>query len=123
MNHDEDKQQAAVFQWAKFYPELKWMHAIPNGAFLGGNKLQRIKRGARLKSQGLKKGVLDIFLPKARNGYHGLYIEMKNGKGTGKASVEQKDFCMSVSVDGYLCVICHGADEAIEEIKTYMGYK
>lgn len=123
MNHDEDKQQAAVFQWAKFYPELNWMHASLNGAKLSGTSTQRKIRGGRLKAQGMKKGVFDICLPKARNGYHGMFIEMKRGDGKGKVSVEQKDFGLSVTADGYLCVVCHGSAQAIEEIKNYMGYK
>lgn len=33
-----------------------------------------------LKRQGVKAGVPDICLPVARNGYHGLHIELKAGK-------------------------------------------
>ena len=39
------------------------------------------KRGARLKAMGVQAGVPDLLLFVARNGYHGLAIEMKSRKG------------------------------------------
>ena len=74
---DESGHQEALFEWAAYHmdcmPELEYMHHIPNGG-------KRDKRTAvALKRQGVKAGVPDICLPVARNGYHGLYIELKAG--------------------------------------------
>lgn len=115
--HDE---QATVMSWSEYYPSLKWLHAIPNGAHLAGNHQRRAAQMAKLKSEGLKTGVFDLFLPVARKGYHGLYIEMKRQK-SGRVSDEQKTFSQDVSAEGYLCVVCNGATQAIEEIRHYMG--
>lgn len=119
--HYEDNEQAAVFQWAAFIPVLKFMHAIPNGAFLAGDRVKRARQMARLKRQGLRKGVSDIFLPLARHGHHGLYIEMKRRKSDGNSQVssDQKEFQQAMMIEGYWAEVCYGADEAIKVIKEY----
>ena len=117
--HHEDDEQAALFDWAAFFPKLKFMFAIPNG----GNRNPR--EAARLKRQGVKPGVSDVFLPipktTAGGHYHGLFIEMKRRKKDGRSQVSpaQKEFKIEVIRMGYRCVICYGAGEAIEAIKDY----
>ena len=113
----EEQEQAAIFQWAALmqgqYPELRLLHHIPNGG-------QRNKAtAARLKAQGVKPGVPDIFLPVSRRGYHGLYIELKRKKG-GQLSEHQKEWLDALFSEGYLAVRCDGADEAIGIIADYL---
>lgn len=117
--HFEDDEQQAVFDWAAYYTDLRWLHAIPNG----GNRKPR--EAARLKRQGVKRGVSDIFLPLARNGFHGLYIEMKRTKKQGRSTVspEQKAFLEDMRLEGYAPAVCYGAEEAIDLIKEYAGIK
>lgn len=71
----EATEQERVINWARFYakdfPELDLLHHIPNGG--SRNQLE----AANLKRQGVKAGVPDLCLPVARNGKHGLYVEMK----------------------------------------------
>lgn len=119
----EGAEQAAVFEWAAYFDELRWMHAIPNGTFLAGDRVQRAKQMARLKAQGLKPGVSDIFLPLARRGFHGLYIEMKRAphQGPAKPTRAQLDFARAVEAQGYAFFVCRGAEEAIEKIRWYAG--
>ena len=114
--HLEDAEQAALFEWAAYKPTLRWLHAIPNG----GNREPR--EALRLKRQGVKPGVSDIFLPVPSNGYHGLYIELKRRKLHGRASVtrQQSEFLTFANSNGYRAVICYGANEAIEEIERYL---
>lgn len=120
----EEDDQSIVIQWSLFYPCLRWLHHIPNGAFLGGKTpLQRAKVANKLKKQGLKTGVSDLFLPAARHGYHGLYIEMKNRQGTGRESADQKEFGAYVESEGYKYVVAHGSEPAIDAIKEYMELK
>lgn len=70
--HDE---QAGFFEWAAYsrgkYPELDFMFAIPNGG------LRHVTVAQKLKAEGVRPGVPDTFLPVARGGYHGLWIEFK----------------------------------------------
>jgi hypothetical protein len=74
-------------------PELRWCHAIPNGGSRGDDKRSRAIQGGKLKAEGVKPGVLDVFLPVVVRGavsgapeplrciiYAGLYVEMKRGE-------------------------------------------
>ena len=113
----EDTEQAHIFVWAAWasgkYPELDLMHHIPNGG-------KRSKsEAARFKLQGVKAGVPDIFLPCARGGYHGLYIELKRTKG-GKISAAQKEWIDALRGQGYKVIVCYGFDEAREVIISYL---
>ena len=81
----EAQEQAALFRWAECmawkWPELRCMHHIPNGG--SRNPIE----ARHLKEQGVKAGIPDVFLPCARGGFHGLYIEMKRRTG-GRISEE-----------------------------------
>jgi len=115
-SHHEDDEQQALFDWALFQPKLDNMFAIPNGG-------KRNKReAARLRRQGVKAGVYDIFLPYPTGKYPGLFIEMKRRKVDGSSSISPKQrlFGMDMEKQGYKCVICYGADQAIKVIKEYV---
>jgi len=117
INHHEDNEQQGLFQWASHYEILKWMFHIPNGG--RRNK----KEAVRLKRQGVKAGVYDIFLPLVNaDGYPGLFIEMKRRKvdGPSRSSPDQKCFGRAMACQGYKCVVCFGVDEAILAIKDYI---
>ena len=115
MKRSETTEQMGLFRWANNHvhvlPELRWMYHVPNeGKRTNGNIL---------KAAGLKSGVPDICLPIPRNGFHGLYIEMKYGKN--KATKEQKEYLAALDEYGYKTAICYGAQEAMEN--AYPGYK
>ena len=112
----EEEEQTALFSWAALmegrYPVLRLLHHIPNGG-------KRSKReAARFKAAGVKRGVSDLFLPCARGGYHGLYIELKALDG--KPSAEQKAFAEAVRSEGFVCAFCWGAEEAEAVILDYL---
>lgn len=112
----EDEEQIAVMSWAALmegrYPELRLLHHIPNGG-------KRGKREAAIfKAMGVKAGVPDLFLPCAREGYHGLYVEMKALDG--RPSKAQLEMLKALSGQGYRCVVCHGADETRRVIEDYL---
>ena len=112
----ETAEQMAVFEWAKWqegkYPELKLMYHVPNEG------KRSVVTGARLRREGMKKGVSDICLPAARGEYHGLYIELK-AKG-GKATPAQVEFLQGITEQGYFGCICYGAEEAEKAILNYL---
>lgn len=116
----EHVEQVHLFQWAVWqsckYPELDLMYAIPNGGF------RSKKTAAELKAEGVKSGVCDIFLPVARCGKHGLYIEMKRAKG-GRLSDSQKEFIAGVKNQGYEAIVCYGFDDAKDTILKYLNNK
>ena len=72
---------------------------------------------AMLKRMGLKKGFPDLFVTRARWGYHGLFIEMKYDRG--KTSKDQEEWISLLRGEGYACAVCYNASEAIEIIEKY----
>lgn len=76
-----------------------------------------VSYAAMLKRMGLRNGFPDLFVTRARGGYHGLFIEMKYDNG--KTTKDQRDWLKRLAAEGYACVVCNGADEAIEAIKKY----
>ena len=115
----EAQEQVLLFQWAKLqenvYPELKLLFHIPNGG------KRNLKEAMNLKRQGVKAGVLDIFLPVARKDKHGLWIEMKYGKN--RLQPVQRKWYWALIDQGYEVEVCYSADEAIAVIKEYLGVK
>lgn len=113
----EDREQAALFDWAALasgkYPELKLLHAIPNGG------KRHIKTAMILQRTGVKSGVPDIFLPVARGDKHGMYIELKRIKKS-TVSANQKEWLAALTAQGYECTICKGWEAAREEIIRYI---
>lgn len=118
MKDEEHRIQCTLFRWAALessnHPELQLLHAIPNG----GHRHKAV--AGRLKAEGVKAGVPDIFLPVARSGSHGLYIEMKtqNGRLTGS----QKDWTEALADQGYRVEICRAWDAAAILIANYLGF-
>ncbi|MDR1753413.1 MAG: VRR-NUC domain-containing protein [Eubacterium sp.] len=109
--------QKNLFEWARLssgkYPELKLMFHIPNGG-------RRDKIEAyHLKLQGIKSGVPDIYLPAARNGKHGLFLELKSE--SGRLQESQKEWITELNRQGYEAVTAYGFDEAKAAILKYLG--
>ena len=111
--HDE---QVTLFTLAALhetqYPELAWLHAIPNGG------LRNPRVAIKLKAEGVKAGVWDVFLPVARQGYHGLYIEMKYGKN--KLTPSQREFQEFIDRQGYAFVVCYNGETAYHLVVKYL---
>jgi hypothetical protein len=112
----EHENQVALFQWMKLhevtYPALKNAFAIPNGT----RTSPRV--AARMKAEGVLKGVSDIFLPHPAGKFHGLFIELKAGKG--RASPEQKAFIAAMMSAGYCAEVVTGWEAAAMLIIAYL---
>jgi integrase len=111
----ESEEQQALFQWVRLvegrYPELRLLYHIPN------ERQCSPAQGARLKKQGVRRGIPDICLPVARHGFHSLYIELKRLAGGG-VSPEQAEWIDELHRHGNKAIVCRGwmaAKEAIEE--------
>lgn len=113
----EHTEQAALFEWAAWNQAkdaaLNMLYAVPNGG-------KRDKAtAARLKAEGVKAGIPDVFLPCARMGYHGFYIELKVG--TNKTSAEQNAWLTALKAEGYAVDVSYGWQEAAHKIVRYLG--
>lgn len=107
----EAKEQQALIEWCA-WKRIPIFH-IPNG----GSRDKR--EAANLKRQGVKAGVPDLFVPVARGGWHGLFVEMKTAKG--RVSSKQREWLDLLDAQGYLTRVCRGADEAMSVIGAYMS--
>lgn len=111
----EHEEAVALMQKVNAFEErwscLKWFHHIDNGR---ATKAQ----AGRKKVEGTKKGVADYFLPAARGGYHGLYVELKAIGG--KLTKEQRAFLLAMMQQGYAAECCEGADAAWDVIRRYL---
>lgn len=94
------------------YPEILLLHAIPNGDFRGWGV------GTKLKAEGVIPGVPDLFMPVARGGFHGFYLELK--RGTGKISADQWEFMEAVNAQGYFVRVTNHLQTALEIIENYL---
>lgn len=112
----ESEEQQALMEWATWqkgkYPELALLFHIANE----GKRNPRT--GARLKREGMKAGVPDLFLPVARGGSHGLFIEMKAGKN--RPTSKQLAWLEALSRQGYTACWCTGWEVAAKRIVEYM---
>ena len=112
----EHYEQVKLFNWAKekesLHLHLSLMFAIPNGG------KRHIGTALKLKNEGVKSGVPDVFLAVPKNGKSGLFIEMKYGKN--KPSANQKWWIDSLRVEGYETVVCYGFEEARDAIIKYL---
>ena len=109
----EHAEQVALFQALALHPECQWIHAIPNGG------LRSKTTAVNLRREGLKRGVWDICVPIARQGFHGMFIEMKYGKN--KLTAEQVEFGAFVEAQGYKTFVAYGWFEAYNAIMDYLG--
>lgn len=118
--------QKQIFEWSnlniKKYPELKLLNASLNGV-----KLTSKLSAKRAKQSGMKKGFPDLFLPIAKKGFYGLFIELKRDENKalkikkGILSKEQKQWIDDLNKQGYLAIVCYGFDNAKNAIENYLN--
>ena len=110
----EHKEQTTLMRWLKLQHPAAYAltFAVPNGA----NTSPR--QGARMKAEGLKKGVPDLMMLYPRHGFHGLCLEYKTLKG--RPSKEQLEWLTALGDQGYRAVLCKGLDAAMAEINDYL---
>ena len=105
------------------YPELKWLHHIPNGGS------RNIAEAGKLKAMMVRRGIPDYFLPvpiqtQWAKQYAGIYIEMKIEKHrtakNGGCSDEQLEFIEFAERMGYYCKVCYNWIEARDIIVEYL---
>lgn len=102
------------------YPELGDLHAIPNGGHRGK------AAAAKMKAEGVKRGVPDLFLPVPRYAkepnfpqqFHGLYLETKTP--AGRLTPEQRDFLARAVERGYACAVYRTPADGISLLVTYL---
>lgn len=124
----EHAEQVALFTWADAaqaqYPELANMFAIPNGAkvpYTVDSKGRTFSpERASLVTEGMRRGVPDIFLAVPRCKFHGLFVEMKRADHSNHPTPEQQVWIERLRQAGYMAVVCYGADDAMRTVTAYL---
>jgi hypothetical protein len=115
----EHLEQVRYFAWVKKYrrtqEQLHLVFAIPNGGF------RHKAVAARMKAEGVEPGIPDIFVSVPKDGFSGMYIEMKSTDPKAKLSAAQEDKIHLLRQNGYQVCVCKGADHAIAVTKDYLG--
>jgi hypothetical protein len=112
----ETYEQQSLITWVDtFHPvQGKLLFAIPNGGS------RHPAEAVRLKAEGVRPGVLDLFYMEARGNYHGLFIEMKRRKQSMSiVSGGQEGFIGRAKKQGYAVRVCWGAQQAKEALGWY----
>lgn len=119
-NDGEHHEQARLFAWAleheATYPDLRWLFAVPNFAGRLGKKTAI--HGARLKREGRKPGVLDVWFPVRRGPYVGLVIEMKYGRN--RLTAEQIVWRDHLLTQGWHVHTCYAFEAARTALQDYL---
>jgi hypothetical protein len=116
--------QKATAKWIRLaYPNLLAFH-VPNGGLRPVTTLVRrdgLKQvnlvGADLKRQGVMNGVPDWVILHPAQGYHGLFIELKNAAGT--LTDAQKAFITQATSAGYCCKVARSLQEFMDIVNEY----
>jgi len=75
------------------------------------------QHGAILKRMGVLAGVSDLFFPRSNGRYPGMFMELKAPNG--KLSIAQAQFLLDRTNDGYYCIVCYNAEDAIKTIQDF----
>jgi hypothetical protein len=111
--YNEHKIQVACVRWFRYqFPEYIIFH-IPN------ERKQSPTAGARFKTLGVLAGVPDLFVPVARHGFNGLFIEIKHGKNI--LTENQKIVISKLKSQDYQVAVCYSFDDFEMVINIYFS--
>ncbi len=109
--------QSAFLDWL-FYNHRN----IFDVTFAPSNEGRRTAKEAYFaKRRGLKPGVPDLFIPVARSGFHGLFIELKILPN--KATPSQLRMMALLTLQNYRCIICYTLEAMIQVFQEYLDDK
>ena len=110
----EDIAQINLINWFKYnFPQYK-----EDIAHVANQRTCSPMEGRLLKKLGVQKGFSDIFIAIPKNGYHGLFLELKVGKN--KPTKEQQEFLDRKIELGYAAVCVWGWEAARDFIVEYL---
>jgi hypothetical protein len=109
---EHDIQKSCINWFRLKYPKYL-IYAIPNGG--QRNKIV----AAKLKAEGVLAGIPDLHIPVSKQGFHGLYIEMKAGKN--KPSDNQITVMQKLNNEGFRCEVCWTVDQFRLVVDNYFN--
>lgn len=121
----ESQLQEAVAEYlVRVHPSVMF-----HSDFGSGTKLTKFQAIRQMRQNGGRKGWPDLFIAEPKDGYAGLFLELKkdgtrlrkkNGDWSSKHIEEQVDVLDGLEFRGYKAELAVGFDEAIEKIENYL---
>lgn len=119
-NNREHQEQARLLQWIAYYPLIApYLIAIPNGGY------RSITEAKRLKAEGVRAGVSDLFLALPNDDYSGLWIELKAKQANGyyaRPTQQQLNWLTLMKQAGYDGLVAQGMEQAKNKIIEYIRH-
>ena len=114
----EKAEQVLVVEWFYMqYPKHKIYHITNEGK-------RSVQAGALWKRAGGLAGLPDLHVPIPRGHYPSMYVELKRidriNEPFGGLSEAQLRIIAYLREQGHCVAVCHGAEQAIVAINTYM---
>jgi len=133
--HDHQKAvcQAVALTLSKTWPAAILLHAIPNGSrLMGTGTTEGNIEGNKMKAEGLRPGVPDMFLPvlaprvtPLAHPWPGLYLEMKvpgrETKALGGRTDKQQKWHRDLVAQGYAVATAYGWQAGVRAITDYLS--
>jgi hypothetical protein len=118
MKSIEHAEQVALMKWwalvhNRYNLPEQLLFAIPNGG------QRNLIVATKLKAEGVRAGIPDLFLAVPRGRFHGMFVEMKKTKG-GRVPKNQQIMLETLNLCGYYSIVCHGWNEARDAITQYL---
>lgn len=102
-------------KWLSYqHPKLLWWHTPNEGR---RTPFERY----RADLLGIKRGISDILIMEAYNGYNGLVIELKAGRN--KCTAEQFDFLAQMAKRKYLTAVVYKFEDFQKIVNDYIKQK
>lgn len=118
VQHEFELQRDLVRWLSAEYPDLP-VQGSAVGALLYGDKKQRARQSAVLKSKGVSNGYPDVMIHAGGgHGKHGLGIELKCGNN--KQSPAQKDWERKLKLNEYEYIVVWTLEDAKDQIEKYL---
>lgn len=129
LEHDiQTKFVAVIRNRVELFPEFEMMYANQGGgerpAIVERDERGKVVRrfspeGKRLKAEGGRAGIPDLFFASPQNDFHGLYLETKTPDGS--LSKDQKWWFAHLRARGYRCEVYRSVEQGIEIVCDYFG--
>jgi len=119
--HQIQSEYFKILAWNESkFPDLRFVFACPNGG------KRHIGVAVKMKREGVKRGVPDIFIPIPKMDnllciISGKWLETKTD--IGKQSKEQKEYQKFLLDKGYNYALCRSVDELLDETENYLQIK
>lgn len=109
-NQEEHRLQVSICRWLDLTQSFPFF-SIPNGG--QRNLLVAVK----LKMEGVKAGVADMFWMVSNDNWKGLFVEVKTSKGV--KSSYQREFEKKAIANGYYYAVVRSIDDCIDLIQKF----